>query len=202
MLVDDPFDVPVDPIARFAAAWERVHATAPAGVDPAATTLATTSPALEPSARVVLLRDVSARGFRFFTNYGSRKARDLDSTGRAALCFYWFWLDEQVRVEGAVTRAPARESDEYFASRPRGSQLGAWASRQGEPLASRAALEARYREVERRYEGQPVPRPPFWGGFTLAADVIEFWHAGEYRLHDRVQYRRQGAVWTARRLYP
>jgi pyridoxamine 5'-phosphate oxidase len=200
--LEDSFDVPVDPIERFLAAWERVQATAPAGVDPAAMTLATTSAALEPSARVVLLRDASARGFRFFTNYGSRKARDLDSTGRAALCFHWFWLEEQVRVEGVVRRAPAEESDAYFASRPRGSQLGAWTSRQGEPLASRAVLEARYLEVERRYDGQPVPRPPFWGGFTLVPDVIEFWRAGEYRLHDRLQYRRQGGVWTARRLYP
>jgi len=200
--VEDSFVVPSDPVERFVTAWERVQATAPAGVDAAAMTLATTSAALEPSARVVLLRDVSAAGFRFFTNYGSRKARDLDSVGRAALCFHWFWLEEQVRVEGTVTRATTRESDAYFASRPRGSQLGAWASRQGEPLASRAVLEARYREVERRYDGQIVPRPPFWGGFTLVPDLIEFWHAGEYRLHDRVQYRRQGGAWTARRLYP
>ena len=198
----EAFDVPVDPIARFLAAWSRAQSTAPAGVDPAAMTLATTSAALEPSARVVLLRDVTADGFRFFTNYGSRKARDLDSTGRAALCFHWFWLEEQVRVEGAVSRATPAESDAYFASRPRGSQIGAWASRQGEPLASREVLDVRYRETERRYDGQPVPRPPFWGGFTLVPDVIEFWRAGEYRLHDRLQYRRQGAGWTARRLYP
>jgi pyridoxamine 5'-phosphate oxidase len=202
VIVADAFELPADPIERFLTAWHRVQATAPAGFDPAATTLATTSAALEPSARVVLLRDVTPGGFRFFTNYGSRKARELDSTGRAALCFYWFWLEEQVRVEGTVTRATAEESDAYFASRPRGSQLGAWASRQGEPLDSRATLEARYREVERRHEGQPVPRPPFWGGFTLCPDVIEFWRAGEYRLHDRVQYRRQGDGWTARRLYP
>jgi pyridoxamine 5'-phosphate oxidase len=200
--VADAFDASGDPIARFLAAWEVVQSTAPAGVDPAAMTLATTSAALEPSARIVLLRDVTARGFRFFTNYGSRKARELDSTGRAALCFHWFWLEEQVRVEGTVSRATAEESDAYFASRPRGSQLGAWASRQGEPLDSRSTLEARYREIEHRYDGQPVPRPPFWGGFTLIPDVIEFWRAGEYRLHDRVQYRRQGEAWTVRRLYP
>lgn len=198
----DAVEVPVDPVARFRAAWARVQATAPEGVDPAAMTLATTSATLEPSARVVLLRDVTADGFRFFTNYGSRKARELESTGRAALCFYWFWLGEQVRVEGTVSRAAAAESDAYFASRPRGSQIGAWASRQGEPLASREALEARYRETERRYHGLAVPRPPFWGGFTLAPDAIEFWREGEYRLHDRLQYRRQGASWTARRLYP
>jgi len=200
--VDDGFDTPVDPIARFLAAWERAKGAVPPGADPAAMTLATTSAALEPSARLVLLRDVTPRGFQFFTNYASRKARDLDTTGRAALCFHWFWLEEQVRVEGAVERATSEESDAYFASRPRGSQLGAWASRQGEPLASRAALEARYREIERRYEGHPVARPPFWGGFTVVPDVIEFWRAGEYRLHDRLQYRRQGDAWTARRLYP
>jgi pyridoxamine 5'-phosphate oxidase len=197
-------DVPIidDPVAVFAASWERVQQTAPSGVDPAATVLATATPEGAPSARLVLLRGVTARGLQFFTNYGSRKARELERSGRAALCFNWFWLDEQVRVEGQVERTTDEESDAYFATRPRGSQLGAWASRQSEPLVSRAALEAAYRDVERHYEGREVPRPPFWGGYTLLPDLIEFWRAGEYRLHDRFLYTRRGNGWHGERLNP
>ena len=198
----DPFAQPADPIARFLTAWERVKATVPPGFDPAAMTLATVGGSGQPAARTVLLRALTARGFQFFTNYGSRKARELDETGRAALCFYWPWLDEQVRVEGTIERAGAEESDAYFATRPRGSQLGAWASRQSTPVASRADLEARYREVEQRFGANDVPRPPFWGGYTLVPAAVEFWRAGEYRLHDRMLYVRDGEEWIRRRLFP
>jgi pyridoxamine 5'-phosphate oxidase len=197
-------DVPTyeDPVEAFALAWERVRRTAPPGFDPSVMTLATATPDGMPSARVVLLRGITARGLQFYTNYGSRKATDLERSGRAALCFYWHWLDEQVRIEGQVERTTDEESDAYFATRPRGSQLGAWASRQSEPLASRAALEAAYWDVERQYDGRTVSRPPFWGGYTIVPDVVEFWWAGEYRLHNRMRYTRRGDLWHAERLNP
>jgi pyridoxamine 5'-phosphate oxidase len=195
-------DIHEDPVAAFLSLWERVKETVPAGFDPAAAALATATVDGRPSVRTVLLRGVTARGFQFFTNYGSRKARELDANPRASLCFHWHWLDEQVRVEGTTERTTAEESDAYFATRPRGSQLGAWASRQSEPLASRAALEARYHDLERQYDGGIVPRPAFWGGYTLVPVRIEFWRAGEFRLHHRVAYTRADDRWTAERLYP
>jgi len=146
--------VPVaDPVALFLDTWEHVKATAPPMFDPAAMTLATCMPDGRPSSRMVLLRGVTADGFQFFTNYGSRKAFELEATGHAALSFYWHWLDLQVRVEGSVARATAADSDAYFASRPRGSQLGAWASRQSTPLGSRTELERRYAEVDAQFAG-------------------------------------------------
>jgi pyridoxamine 5'-phosphate oxidase len=195
-------EIVADPLAAFEAAWTRVTSTAPPGVDPAAVTLATAGSDGQPAARLVLVRGVTARGLQFFTHYGSRKARELDANPRAALCFYWFWLDEQVRMEGRVERVTGAESDAYFATRPRGSQVGAWASEQSAVLASRDALLSRYREVERQYEGRPVPRPPFWGGYTMVPEQIEFWRAGEFRLHHRVRYVRDGTRWVASRLSP
>jgi len=118
------------------------------------------------------------------------------------LCFYWPWLDEQVRAEGLLAKVPPPESDEYFATRPRGSQIGAWASSQSEPLANRSDLEAKYFDVERQYEGIVVPRPPHWGGYRLTPDRIEFWKAGQYRLHDRVVYTRTENGWDIQSLYP
>jgi len=196
--------VPVaDPVALFLDTWEHVKATAPPMFDPAAMTLATCMPDGRPSSRMVLLRGVTADGFQFFTNYGSRKAFELEATGHAALSFYWHWLDLQVRVEGSVARATAADSDAYFASRPRGSQLGAWASRQSTPLGSRTELERRYAEVDAQFAGAPVPRPPFWGGFTLRPARIEWWQAGDARLHDRLVYFRQAdGTWDAVRLFP
>jgi pyridoxamine 5'-phosphate oxidase len=192
-----------DPIEAFTAVFARAAATAPPPpADHTAAALATADPAGRPSVRMVLVRHVDHAGFLFYTNYESRKARELEANPRAALCFFWHWLEEQVRVEGRVERATAEQSDAYFATRPRGSQLAAWASRQSAELASRAELEAQYRAIEARFAGQPVPRPPFWGGFRLVPDEIEFWRAGPYRLHDRLRYRRAGNGWRAERLYP
>ena len=190
----------VDPIELFEAVLARASADAP--FDPVAVTLATSTPDGHPSARIVLLRGVDPRGFLFYTNYESRKARELTENPNAALCFYWPWLDEQVRVEGRIERATSAESERYFASRARGSQIGAWASAQSQPLAARADLERRYHEVEAEFPDGPVPRPPFWGGFLLRPARIEFWRAGSFRLHDRQVYERDGAGWRHQLLNP
>src|SRR5512132_777358 len=160
-----------DPITEFLNAVERAQAHQ---IDTAPVVLATTDAEGQPSARLVLLRGIDQRGFVFFTNYKSRKGRDLDANPRAALCIFWPTLDEQIRVEGDVTRVSAEESDAYFAGRPRGSQLGAWASQQSDVLPSRETLEAQYRDIERRFEGRTVERPPFWGGYRIAPNRIEF----------------------------
>lgn len=186
-------------MTEFLAAAERARAHQ---VDTAPATLATADPAGRPSARIVLVRGVDARGFAFYTNYDSRKGLELTRNPHAALCFYWPTLDEQIRAEGSVVRLEGTESDSYFVTRPRGSQLGAWASTQSAPLPSREALEAKYREVESRFGDGPVPRPPFWGGFRLIPDRVEFWYGRPDRLHDRVLYVRDGDAWTIERLYP
>ena len=188
-----------DPITEFQNAVERAKAHQ---VDTAPVVLATTDAAGRPSARLVLLRGADARGFVFFTNYNSRKGRELAGNPHAALCFYWASLDEQIRIEGRVERVSDYESDAYFAGRPRGSQLGAWASDQSEVLSSRETLEEKYREIERRFEGQTVERPAFWGGFRLTPVRIEFWYGRPDRLHDRVVYVRDGSAWRIERLYP
>jgi pyridoxamine 5'-phosphate oxidase len=188
-----------DPITEFQNAVERARAHQ---VDTAPVVLATTDAAGRPSARLVLLRGADARGFVFFTNYNSRKGRELAGNPHAALCFYWASLDEQIRIEGRVERVSDDESDAYYAGRPRGSQLGAWASDQSEVLASRETLEEKYREIERRFEGQTVERPAFWGGFRLTPVRIEFWYGRPDRLHDRVVYVRDGSAWRIERLYP
>ena len=188
-----------DPITEFQNAVERARAHQ---VDTAPVVLATTDAAGRPSARLVLLRGADARGFVFFTNYNSRKGRELAGNPHAALCFYWASLDEQIRIEGRVERVSDDESDAYFAGRPRGSQLGAWASDQSDVLPSRETLEEKYREIERRFEGQSVERPAFWGGFRLTPVRIEFWFGRPDRLHDRVVYVRDGSAWRIERLYP
>jgi pyridoxamine 5'-phosphate oxidase len=192
--------VPDSPLVRFGQLFARAAHDAP--FDHTAAALATAAPDGQPSVRIVLVRDMDERGFVFFTNFRSRKGRDLEANPLAGLCFYWPWIDEQVRVEGRVSRLAAGESDAYFASRPRGSQIGAWASRQSEPLSSRDELEARWREMKERFEGQAVPRPAEWGGYRLVPDRIEFWKAGAFRLHDRLLYTRTGDTWTAVALYP
>ena len=190
-----------DPIVRFREAFARAGRNAPA--DHTAFSLATADSATaRPAVRIVLLHGFDARGFVFYTNYEGRKAVDLEGNPQAALMFYWPWLDEQVRAEGSISRIAAEESDDYFASRARGKQLGAWASQQSQPLASRDELLAKYAEVERRYAGQTVPRPPFWGGYRLTPDRMEFWHAGDSRLHDRWLYLKDADGWRMTRLYP
>jgi len=187
-------------MTRFAALFARAADNAP--FDYTAATLATADRHGAPSARVVLVRTADEHGFVFFTNYRSRKALEIEENPAGGLCFYWPWLDEQVRAEGRLEKVSPAESDQYFATRPRGSQIGAWASAQSEPLANRSDLEARYFDVERQYEGAVVPRPPHWGGYRLTPDRIEFWKAGQYRLHDRVVYTRAGQGWETETLYP
>ncbi len=188
-----------DPITEFLNAVERAEAHQ---VDTAPVVLATTDAHGQPSARLVLLRGVDQRGFVFFTNFNSRKGHELDENPRAAICIHWPTLDEQIRIEGDVTRVSDEESDAYFAGRPRGSQLGAWASQQSDVLPSRETLETRYREIERRFEGRTVERPSFWGGYRIAPNRIEFWYGRPDRLHDRVLYVRDGSSWRIERLYP
>jgi pyridoxamine 5'-phosphate oxidase len=189
-----------DPITLVRELVERASRDAP--FDPVAVTLATSTADGQPSARVVLLRGIDAGGFVFFTNYESRKGRELSANPRAALCGYWPWIDEQVRVEGTVARVADAESDAYFAGRPRGSQLAAWASDQSAPLEARADLERRYDALEARYAGAPVPRPPHWGGYRLTPERIEFWQAGTSRLHERRLFVRDGAGWRVTALNP
>ncbi|NUR55391.1 MAG: pyridoxamine 5'-phosphate oxidase [Acidobacteria bacterium] len=171
-------------------------------MDIAPAALATADRDGRPSSRIVLIRHVDARGFVFHTNYNSRKGRELIDNPRAALCIHWPALEEQIRVEGAAERITADESDLYFQGRPRGSQIGAWASDQSEDLPSRAALEARTREIEERYAAGVVPRPPHWGGIRVVPDRIEFWYGRPDRLHDRVLYVKSAGTWTTSRLYP
>jgi pyridoxamine 5'-phosphate oxidase len=169
---------------------------------PEAMTLATTTVDGRPSARLVLLKQADPRGFVFFTNYNSAKARDLDSNPQAALVFYWPQFERQVRVEGRVERTSAKESDAYFKRRPRASQIGALASPQSEVVAFREVLEQRFRELENLYEGREVDRPEHWGGYRLLPNRIEFWKGRPSRLHDRILYERQGDTWSIKRLAP
>ncbi|MEO5558077.1 MAG: pyridoxamine 5'-phosphate oxidase [Dokdonella sp.] len=171
--------------------------------EPTAMTLAT-SQEDRLSARIVLLKGADARGFRFFSNYESAKGVQLAAHPRAALCFHWKSLRDgvQVRVEGAVERLSAEESDTYFATRPRGSQIGAWASMQSQPLASREEFEARIEQIEQRFVDASVPRPPHWGGYLVVPDRIEFWYGANFRLHERVCYASDGVSWTKKMLFP
>ena len=188
-----------DPVTEFQHAVERAAARQ---IDTVPVALATVGADGRPSVRIVLMRHVDQRGFVFHTNYNSRKGRELAGNKNAALCFHWPELEEQIRIEGAVEPLPSAESDAYFASRPRGSQIGAWASDQSAELPSRETLEAHYREIEQRFEHQEVPRPPFWGGYRVVPDRVEFWYGRADRLHDRVVYLRDGDAWRITRLYP
>lgn len=189
-----------DPIALFEHYFAQAREKETA--DPTAVTLATVDEKARPACRVVLLKGLSAGGFVFFTSYLGRKASHLAQNPAAALCFYWPVIGVQVRVEGLVDKVSAADSDAYFATRPRGSQLAAWASEQSAPLHSREELALRYAEVEERYRGCDVPRPPFWGGYRLTPERIEFWQAELYRMHDRLVYLREDPAWRSHRLFP
>ncbi|MDQ2930670.1 MAG: pyridoxamine 5'-phosphate oxidase [Gemmatimonadota bacterium] len=193
----------MDPIEEFRALFAQAQAVDRLRLpDPTAMSLATVSTDGWPSVRIVLLKSVDERGFVFYTNLNGRKGRELLSTSRAALCFYWAALDTQIRVEGTVEPVTDAEADAYFASRARESQIGAWASRQSETLSSMDALRGRVLEVEQLYENKAVPRPPYWTGRRVKPARIEFWHAGDFRLHERRLFERDGDRWTMRRLFP
>lgn len=171
--------------------------------EPNAMTLATASPDGVPNARMVLLKGIDASGFVFFTNYSSRKGREIEVNNRAALLFYWPDLERQVRVNGIVEKLGRAQSEAYFRSRPRGHQLGAWASKQSEIVADRAAIESNMTEAEARFAGVEVPLPPFWGGYRVVPAVIEFWQGRPNRLHDRLEYiRMRDGGWKIQRLSP
>ena len=189
-----------DPIAHLQDWYAAARA---AGVpEPEAAALATATPDGRPSVRIVLLRGIEPAGISFYTNYESRKGRELAANPRAALAIHWPAQQRQVRMEGAVERVGDAASDAYFCSRPRGSRIGAWASRQGAVLPDRHALEARFDELEAEWRGAEIPRPPYWGGYLLRPEAIEFWEGRPSRLHDRIHFLREDGAWREERLSP
>jgi pyridoxamine 5'-phosphate oxidase len=192
-------DLRDDAVEQFAAWYQRAVDEVPLAD---AMALATVDADGRPDARMVLLKGFDAEGIRFFTNYTSAKGRQLESAAQAAVIVYWRELDRQVRARGPVERLPEGDSDEYFATRPRDSQLGAWASPQSEPIARREELGERVREIDERFAGQDVPRPEHWGGYVLRPETVEFWQGQVGRLHDRFRYTRESEGWRIERLAP
>lgn len=196
----DQAQLPDDPLELFTA-W--MEAAVQAGeLEPNAMALATVSGEGQPHVRFVLLKDATPAGFVFFSNYESRKGRDLEAVARASLAFWWPRTERQVRVDGAVTKLAAAESDAYFHSRPRGSQVGAWAARQGQPITDRRELEDAVERYTQQFGAGPVERPPYWGGYVVTPERMEFWQGRRDRLHDRFEYRREAGGWGKRRLAP
>ena len=192
-----------EPFERFVELLSEARAVGAGRLpEPTAFALGTVGDGGQPSVRIVLLKAVDERGFVFYTNYESRKGHELLANPHAAMCFHWQPLERQVRVEGDATPVSAEEADAYFASRARGSQLGAWASFQSQAMESPDMLEVRVREMDRRFEGEPVPRPPHWSGFRIAPKRIEFWHNMPSRLHERRVYLREPEGWRVEILYP
>jgi pyridoxamine 5'-phosphate oxidase len=195
--------IPGDPIERFRSVYELAHKVDRAILpDPSAMALATVEEGGQPSVRIVLLKAYDEQGFVFYTNYEGRKGRQLLAHPKAALCFYWAAIDIQVRIEGSVTKVADADADAYFGTRARLSQLGAWASRQSEPLENANALDERVRKYEEQFEGKDIPRPGFWSGFRVQPDRIEFWKAKPNRLHERHLYTRSGSGWKIQTIYP
>ena len=189
-----------DPMRQFSLWFEQVRDVEP---DPTAMALATATPGGRPSVRTVLLKGVDDRGFTFYTNYESRKAREMEATGRASLLFFWRALERQVRIDGTVERVSPAESDAYFATRPLDSRLSVYASRQSDAIESRDVLEEAFERVKRTYGDRPVPRPAWWGGYRIVPDEFEFWQGRVSRLHDRLRYKKQDdGAWRRERLAP
>jgi pyridoxamine 5'-phosphate oxidase len=193
----------LEPFDRFTTLLAAAREVGPERLpEPTAFALATVGDGGQPSVRILLLKGVDERGFVFYTNYASRKGSELLAHPLAAMCFHWQPMERQVRVEGRATQVSDEEADAYFATRPRGSQIGAWASRQSRPMEHPGALDERVREMEARFAGGEVPRPPHWSGFRLAPARIEFWHNMPSRLHERLVYTRAGDGWRTGVLYP
>jgi len=195
--------IPPDPIERFRTVYARAEKIDRSVIpEPNAMSLGTIAEGGQPSVRIVLLKAFDERGFVFYTNHEGRKGRELLAHPKAALCFYWPPLDIQVRIEGTVTKVAGKEADAYFATRERRSQIGAWASRQSEPLESPTALNERVAKYEKEFAGREVPRPKCWSGFRVSPDRIEFWKGRANRLHERHLYVRDGDSWRIETLYP